>query len=235
MAPAAERSKRLPAQTIRGDVHRIIASRFPPVSLFDVARDAEELELLAALEGLTNERLRDALGEIALVPPGEGVYGPGCTPIMAAFCHPRPSRFTDGRLGVYYASLQPHTAVLETVFHAERFLRDAQLPPEVLEMRRYQGRVVQPMTPLPVRGRRRLLDPDPAHYAPARAFAAAMRAKGSWGLVYPSVRDTPTGRCVAVFRPRALAPVKQAGHYRYYWNGQAIERVEEIEPYRVEP
>ena len=221
-------------QPLRHDVHRVVSSRFPPVLLFDVAQDAEELELLAALESLTNDRVRDELGQIALVPLGEGVYGPGCTPIMAAFCHPRASRFTDGQVGVYYAALQPQTAILETVFHLERLLRDAHLPPEQLQMRRYQGRVVKPLTRLPTRGRERLLDPDPAHYAAPQAFAAAQRAQGCWGLYYPSVRDTPQGRCVAIFRPRALAPVVQSAHYRYHWNGQRIEHVDEIQSYQVD-
>ncbi|HAT9600672.1 TPA: RES domain-containing protein, partial [Legionella pneumophila] len=38
-------------------VHRLIPSKFPPVTLFDWADSAEELEQIALLEGLTNERI----------------------------------------------------------------------------------------------------------------------------------------------------------------------------------
>lgn len=224
----------LGARKIEGPVHRIVASRFPPVTLFDVARNSEEMELLAALEGMTNERLRNELGQLNLVSAGDGVFGPGCTPIMAAFCHPWPSRFTDGSFGIYYAALESSTAVLETAFHCERALRSASMPPEILDMRRHVGQLVEPMTLLPTAGRDGLLESDPERYAAARAFGAAMRRRNVWGIYYESVRDRPDGRCVAVLRPRAIAPVSQGAHYRYHWNGNTIERVEEIEQYTIE-
>jgi len=217
----------LRSRTVDGDVHRIVPSRYPAVSLFDAARNDEELQMLAELEGLTNERLRQELGEIHCVPPAEAVYGPGSTPIMAAFCHPAASRFTDGSFGIYYAALSVETAIVETRHHRERFLRDAGIPREVLEMRCYTTQLREPMTLLPTGAlRAQLLDPD--DYSAAQRFGAAMRARQCWGIYYNSVRDRPDGRCVAVLRPRALAPVKQTRHYRYFWDGQ---RIAEIEPY----
>ncbi len=54
--------------------------------------------------GLTNDRLRDEIGDIAIVPLAERLAGPGASPIVAAFTHIGfPSRFTDGSFGVYYA------------------------------------------------------------------------------------------------------------------------------------
>ena len=44
----------------------------------------------------------------------------------------------------------------------------------------------------------------PDDYAPARRWAAQLRAAGSSALVYDSVRAS-SGQCVAVFMPRALA------------------------------
>lgn len=222
---------RLASRRIAGPVHRILPSRFPPVTIFELARSAEELEMLAELEGLTNERLRDATGALQRVPPEDRVFGPGTTPIMAAFCHPAPSRFTDGSFGIYYAGLAEETAILETVYHRERFLRDAQMPAEVLEMRRYVSELRQPMHLLPLQGRAALLHPD--DYGPAQRFGRALRDRRSWGLHYPSVRHRG-GHCVAVLRPPALTPVSQAAHYRYCWNGQAIERVERVEAYTVQ-
>ena len=43
-------------------VHRLIPSKFPPVSLFDWADSAEELEEIALLEGLKNDRILLDLG-----------------------------------------------------------------------------------------------------------------------------------------------------------------------------
>jgi len=226
----AEALARLRTRTVSADLHRIVPSRFPPVGIFDTARDAEELEMLAELEGLTNERLRQALGQIQLVAREDVLVGAGTTPIMAAFCHPSPSRFTDGSFGIYYAGLDERTAILETVHHRARMLRDAGIPQEALEMRRYVSRLRQPMTLLPPAQRTMLLDPD--DYSAPQRFGATLHARRAWGIYYPSVRDAG-GHCVAVLRPPALAPARQASHYRYYWDGERIDRVERIETFAV--
>ena len=64
---------------------RLIASRYPPAGLFDRVAAAGDLDGVYALEGLTNPRLRDDTGELALVAPEDRISGPGTTPIMAAF------------------------------------------------------------------------------------------------------------------------------------------------------
>src|SRR3990167_7404591 len=88
---------------VKFKTHRLVSSRFPPVSVFDWAETKEELEEIAALESLTNDRLRGECGDISLVAKSEWVIGEGTTPLMAAFTHPGYSRFSDGNYGVYYA------------------------------------------------------------------------------------------------------------------------------------
>jgi hypothetical protein len=46
-----------------------------------------------------------------------------------------------------------------------------------------------------------------------------MRAKGSDGLIFNSVRD-PGGECVAIFSPNALTMTTQSGHYQYQWRNK---------------
>jgi hypothetical protein len=68
---------------------RIIASRYPPVQLFErLTPDRAVWDALFALEQRTNPRVRDEVGEIALVPPDERVSGPGASDVMASFTHP---------------------------------------------------------------------------------------------------------------------------------------------------
>src|SRR3546814_5612167 len=83
--------------------YRIIPSRFPPIGLFEKVADPDDLEAVFQIEAMTNDRLRDEVGVLALVPPEDRVSGPGTTPIMAAFTHlnPEGSRFTDGSFGVF--------------------------------------------------------------------------------------------------------------------------------------
>jgi len=44
--------------------YRIIPSRFPPIEVFESLADADELEILYAIEGLSNDRLRAAAGDL---------------------------------------------------------------------------------------------------------------------------------------------------------------------------
>ena len=70
--------------------YRIVASRFPPISLFEDVADPADLEAVYAIEAMTNDRLRQEVGDISLVPVEDRVVGPGSTPIMAAFTHLNP-------------------------------------------------------------------------------------------------------------------------------------------------
>ena len=59
---------------------RVIASRYPPITLFErLTPDTAVWDALVALEQLTNPRVRDEVGDIALVPPDERVTGPGAS------------------------------------------------------------------------------------------------------------------------------------------------------------
>src|SRR5687767_8740697 len=99
---------------VQCNTYRLIPSHFPPISLFENLLDPTELEAAYALESLTNDRLQDYAGNIALVVPEDRVTGPGTTAIMAAFTHIGiPSRFTSGSFGVYYAGLSLETAMEE--------------------------------------------------------------------------------------------------------------------------
>ena len=205
--------------------HRLIPSRFPPVSLFDRVARAEDLEAVYAIEALTNDRVREEVGTISLVPPEERIAGPGTTPIMAAFTHlnPEGSRFSDGRYGVYYCAQELDTALAEVRYHQERFLRRTNEGRITLEMRLYladlDARLVD------VRARREVHDPDDYHASQAAGRAA--REAGRDGLLYRSVR-APGGLCAAVLRPRVLSRCRQSRHFALHYDGQRITDVTEL-------
>ncbi|MBM3395790.1 MAG: RES domain-containing protein [Betaproteobacteria bacterium] len=206
---------------------RIIPSRFPSESLFDRVADPADLEAVYAIEALTNQRLRQEVGEISLVAPEDRVSGPGSTPVMAAFTHLNPtgSRFSDGSFGVYYAGGSLDTAIAETRFHRERFMAATAQPAMELDMRTYLANVSARL--IDIRGRKdlkALYDPD--SYLASQPFGVIQRRAGTWGIVYDSVR-WPDGECVALFKPRALKHCRQGAHLVYAWNGQRIEAVYE--------
>lgn len=57
--------------------------------------------------------------------------------------------------------------------------------------------------------------------AAGQALGRGLREDGSPALVYDSVRR-PGGQCVAVFKPRALANPRPAGHVSLHWDGERI-------------
>lgn len=206
---------------------RIIASRFPPIDLYErVDADPAVWDALIAAEMLTNPRLRDELGEIALVPPEERIAGPGATWVMASFTHvnPRGSRFSDGGYGVYYAAIDLATALAETIHHFERFARDSDDGIRDADMRVLVGRIDErfhAVSSLPPPLRTAVLDPD--DYTAGRALGRRLREAGSNGVVYPSVRRAG-GTCVGAFRPKAVQPPMQERHIRYHYDGKRVSR-----------
>lgn len=209
--------------------HRIISSRFPPVSVFEDTADPADLEAVIEFEGLTCDRLRDAVGEIHLVAAADRVAGPGSTVVMAAFTHIGNSgRFHDESFGAYYAGDSTEVAIAETRYHRERFLRWTDEPAMTLEMREYVGEPTQrPFVDLRSGAPAGVMDPDPERYGPGQALARELRAGGAWGVLYPSVRYAG-GECLAALRPAAVGLPRQSKHLLYFWDGESISDVREV-------
>lgn len=209
--------------------YRIVPSRFPPIDLFEgVNGSPEDWDLLSEYEGETSTRLRQQAGDIHLVRDEDRRAGAGWTPIMAAFCYPAPSgsRFADGSFGIYYAAKTEHTAIAETIYHAERFMRESNEPAIRLERRVYLANLGADVIDLRGQpGTSELLSPD--SWSAAQAFGRQAWQAGDYGIAYPSVRD-PSGECVAVLRPPALSPAWQGAHLIYDWDGTRIAHVFEI-------
>lgn len=197
---------------------RIVPTRYPSVYLYDRVADAADFDALYALEAMTNPRLRDELGQIALVPADERVYGEGSGPIMAAFTHLNPlgSRFSDGSYGVFYAARERTTAVAETAYHHGRFLAATRQAPMHLPMRLYHVAIDARLHDLRAQGAA-IHDPD--DYAAARALGARLRADGSAGVAYRSVRHAK-GECVGLFKPRGASRCLHAAVLLYAWDGR---------------
>lgn len=203
--------------------HRIIPSQFPPINIFERVVDAKQLDAAWYLEGLTNDRLRDQAGELSLVSEEDRVCGRGSSVVMAAFTHiGRPSRFSDGSFGVYYAARSLKTAVYETVYHRQLFLAATNEVPGELDMRAFTARVRKPMRDIRAPRFKQLHHPD--DYRPSQHFGQQRRDKNDWGLVYNSVRDEG-GTCIAVFRPPAISIPIQGAALAYVWDGQRITSV----------
>lgn len=207
---------------------RIVPTRHPSISLFDRVADAADFEALYALEAMTNERVREEVGEIERVPRSERICGPGSGPIMAAFTHVNTlgSRFSDGTRGVFYAARERDTAMAETRYHHARFLAATNEGPMHLPMRLYRVAIDARLHDLRPAGAVPAAVYDPQSYDASRLLARRLRDSGSAGVVYLSVQRE-RGQCVGLFTPRGARGCHHAAYLLYAWNGTRFTDVYE--------
>lgn len=208
--------------------YRIIPSRFPWVGIFDQVSNPADLPVILELEAATNPRVLDEAGILAMVRPHDRIAGEGTTPIMAAFTHTRPSRFSDGTYGVYYAGNDEATAIAETAYHRALFLRYASLRSEILQMRVYTARIEGSFEDLRRRPMRSpLYDPD--SYVASQVYARKLFERNVRdGIVYKSVRRS-AGECAAAFRPRCISSCVVARHLEYHFEDFMLTKVLAVE------
>jgi hypothetical protein len=205
-------------------LYRLVPTRFPPISIFERIADPEDWELLYELEGLTNPRLRQELGQISLVPPSRRVSGPGASIVMAPFTHissSRQTRFSSGAYGVYYAGHKFETALREVAYHMGRFYQNTRDPPHEETFRTYKGAIDSILHDLRKGEWPTLLDPDPANYTLPQDLGRQLREVGSNGIVYPSVRHAK-GECIAAFWPDVVTAPVQTKHVMLKWDGKTV-------------
>lgn len=225
----------VPTRRIRGRIHRLVPSRFPPVGVFDrVATPADAIDAMM-LESLTNDRVRTAVERSALLPDSDWVVGvPGATQVMAAFLHPAPDggRFNTAHLGAWYAARDRATAIGETVHHHTRRLAESAMGFDAtitvrelvctIDARLVDLRGLQSEQPALYRA---------ADYSESQPFGEACRQRGEIGIVWDSVRRAG-GECVVIYRPRTLPPVTQGQHLEYRWHGDPEPEVLRLESIR---
>jgi len=210
--------------------HRLIPSRFPPITLFEDVADPEDFEALYQLQARTNPRLLAEAGDLGLIPRTEIPFGiRGCSYAVAPFTHVNPegSRFSDGTFGVLYLAESVTTAIAEVRYHQQRYLSR-------VEGLRYDRLVFRALvcgfsdTLLDLTR----LTPDhpiyhPEDYSASQALGGVARRRGTKGLTYHSVRN-PGTTCWALFTPRGVKSMVQSAHYEMIWDGEGIASVSRI-------
>lgn len=211
---------------------RIIRSIHPPIDLFEDIADPRDWEALVSAEAKTNPRLRNEVGDLGKVPPARRVHGPGASLVMAPFvhCSPlRPGRFSDGSYGLYYAGDREAVALAETIHHHARFMAATdEAPGWTSDFRALIGAIDRELHDVnAVAGVR-----DPDDYGPSQRAGAALRAAGSDGLVWDSVRMAG-GQCIGAFWPDVVTIPVQGGHFCYHWNGARVDYVKRLDTGRI--
>lgn len=203
---------------------RIIRSIWPPIDLFEDIADPRDWEALVSVEAKTNPRIRNEVGDLGKVPPARRVGGSGASLVMAPFVHcstARPGRFTDGSYGIYYAGDREDVALAETIHHHAKFMAATdEAPGWTSDFRAMIGSIDRELHDVNA-------VPDvlhPTDYAPSQVEGAELRAAGSDGLLWNSVR-MPGGQCAGVFWPDVVTIPVQGSHFCYHWNGERVDFV----------
>lgn len=210
--------------------HRIIASRYPPIDLFEDIADPADWDAILSAEAKTNPRVAENVGVLDLVPQDRRVAGTGASWAMAPFVHistDRPGRFGDGSFGVYYAGDRIEVALFETMHHHAVFMAaTAEAPGWTSDFRELVGTLDSRLHDVGDRTRFSDLH-DPDDYARPQELGARLRESGSNGIHYCSVRY-PEGFAVALFWPDVAGIPAQGRHFSYYWDGTAVSRIRNL-------
>ena len=204
---------------------RIIRSVHPPIDLFEDIADPLDWPLLISAEMKTNPRLMETICNLDLVPVERRVSGPGASYLMAPFTHvspDRPSRFSAGAYGVLYAGNAFEVALFETIYHHARFMgMTRQAPGWTSQFREMVMTIDADLHDLRGRGseNREMLDPEDSA---SQMRGAKLRANGSDGIFYPSVRREG-GECVGLFYPDGASNPVQGCHLDYHWDGTKVD------------
>jgi hypothetical protein len=210
--------------------HRIIRSRFPPIDLFEDIADPADWDAILSAETKTNPRLAESVGMLDLIPKERRVSGAGSSWAMAPFTHTstdRPSRFSDGSYGVYYAGDRIEVALFETMHHHGKFMAaTSEEPGWVSDFRELIGTLSTELHDLSETSAFTDLY-DLEDYSAPQTLGRNLREGGSNGVLYQSVRF-PDGLAAALFWPDIAGIPTQGQHFSYYWDGNIVTKVKNL-------
>jgi hypothetical protein len=211
--------------TVERAVRLVSTARLRPPVLEGLVA-ADQLEVLAEIEGATSDRLLRQHRGGAGISPMEFVAGvPGHTFINAAFAYARPrglNRFSGPSRGAWYAAFEVETAIAEVSFHLTRELDNIGVYETTVDYAELFASFAGDFLDL-----RNLPDPQPGclnpdveiGYPHGNAVADAARTKGLNGIIYPSVRRKG-GTCLVALIPHAVQSVAQGRIIRLVWKGR---------------
>jgi len=197
---------------------RIIPTRLPTIDIFEDIALKEDRVALNELESMTNDRLRNEKREISLTKTDETLKGPGSSFIMKPFTTLRPGRFNDGSFGVFYAAYDLPTAIEETRYHREKFMRATMEKTMFLEMAALNFDIEGDFHDLRNKTKRSKIY-DPNDYSTGQKLGRVLKDNNSNGIVYHSVRREE-GECIGVFHPTLISNQRHNQYFLYYWGSQ---------------
>jgi RES domain-containing protein len=219
----------------QSDTIRLVSSgRLKEPVLLSLAPTQGALEDLAALESVTNTRMRAQQGGLGELDASELVFGRhGFSFINAAFTHTRAggNRFNSEGRGAWYCAFEVETSIAEVAYHLTQELAAIDRFENTTDYAELFADFIGPFHDLRSvnRATELSLQNDPAVGYPAgQALARELRTKaGSNGIIYPSMRRDG-GTCLVAFHPSLVQNVRQGGIWRLEWQGKPSPEVSRL-------
>ena len=208
---------------VEATVRLIPTAYYKPPVLTALVEDAQDLAILAAIEGLTSQRLMAEKAGLAGLDARELLFRAwGQTHVNAAFAYTRAegNRFNDATRGAWYAGFEDLTAIAEVAYHRTRELeRIGVFHDEAIYQALLAGFMGDFHDLRPAPSEAPWLSPDTSIAYPAgQELARSMRAEGSRGFIYPSARRL-AGTCLVAFEPHLVQNVRPGARWKMTWNG----------------
>lgn len=199
--------------------YHVAPRRSSPIRHFGRIAGAEDFGALNVLEALTDDRIRDEIGQIEVAPAHERVYGEHAETVMAAFTHWNADGglFSDGSYGVFCFGLSEDTATAQALDHLGTFLAATDEQPTGVQMSLYSFSLTGEVADL------RSTQTD-CHRDFTRELGKQLRAIGVSGILFPRPLHAG-GECVAAFKATLIAEYLSAVDLEFNWNGKRIEDV----------
>jgi hypothetical protein len=207
---------------------RIIPTLYPNRRFLDRIGETKDAPVLLALEQKTNNRVRQEKNIVRYLRPQDHFPRRSSRFLTSPFSYLSDSRFGDGTYGVYYAARECETAIAETRYHREVFMRATHERPQLLRMLALVSRIEGKFHDLRHLRRRYPNAYDPNTYAASQKLAQPLWTDGSQGILYESVRRSG-GECAAVFSPQTISHLRQERCLEYEWDGQRIATVSVVQ------
>jgi hypothetical protein len=204
------------------DTHRLVPSRHLSGGdsvLAALADRDEDRQALFDLDAATNDRLLAHEQRLPGIGLEELVFAvPHAAVVNAAFCHAHPlgARFSGPDRGAWYAGFDVRTSQAEVAFHKSVQLAEIGRFDDSVTYDDYLADFTGGFHDLRGGGFDACL--DPRSYVRSQEMGERLLARGSLGVVYPSVRRRG-GTCLACFRPALVGNVRRGRTYRFTWSG----------------
>jgi hypothetical protein len=210
---------------------RVIPTRYPEINLWRRVALPEDEKAVDIIERLTNNRVRQELGEINVLRTGDFFPKNCANDVIATFAYRGiGSRFSTKTFAAYYATKSLKTAVYEKAHRTKKLLTDAKIPATQVDMRVIKAEIRAKV--YDVRGMQKALPAlyHPDHYTSSQQWATHVWTQGAQGIVYDSVRQ-PGGQCAAIFSPQTITHCHKDRILSFEWNGKDTLAIAELKEF----